>query len=156
MKTMAIADGVVVTLEYTVLMPDGVVLDSTGACGPISVMHGSGQLFPALEDRIIGMQAGETKTLTIPPEEGYGRWHADLVRTIPRDALPPDLELRVGEEYRLKAEGKDLRFRVVECSDAEVRGDFNAPHAGKDLTATVTIVGVRAPTAAEERRGRVG
>ena len=156
MTTTAIVDGVVVTLEYTVLLPDGVVLDSTGGCGPISVMHGSGQLFPALEDRIVGMQAGETRTLRIPPEEGYGAWHADLVRTIPRDALPPDLDLKVGEDYRLKAEGKDLRFRVVEFSDTDVRADFNAPYAGKDLTATVTIVGVRPPTAAEERRGRVG
>lgn len=156
MTTIAIADGVVVTIEYTVLLPDGVVLDSTGSCGPISVMHGSGQLFPALEDRIVGMQAGETKTLSIPPEEGYGRWHADLVRTIPRDALPPDLELKVGEDYRVKAEGKGLRFRVVEYSDTEVRADFNAPFAGKDLTATVTIVGVRPPTPDEERRGRVG
>jgi FKBP-type peptidyl-prolyl cis-trans isomerase 2 len=156
MTTTAVADGLVVTLEYTVLLPDGVVLDSTGSCGPISVMHGSGQLFPALEDRIVGMQAGETRELRIPPEEGYGRWHPDLVRTMPRSALPPDLELTVGEDYRLKAEGKDIRFRLVEFSDTEVRADFNAPFAGKDLTATVTIVGVRTPTPEEDRRGRVG
>lgn len=156
MTMPAIADGVVVTLEYTVMLPDGKVLDSTGSCGPVSVMYGSGQLFPALEDRILGMQAGETRTLTIPPEEGYGRWHADLVRTIPRDQLPAELDLQVGEDYRLKADDKAVRFRVLECSPTEVRADFNAPYAGKDLTATVTVVGVRAPTAEEERRGRVG
>lgn len=156
MSATAVAEGMVVTVEYTVLMPDGNVLDSTGTCGPISVMQGSGQLIPALEDRIVGMVAGETRTLTIPPEEGYGKWFPDLVRTIPRDRLPPELDLQVGEDYRVKTDGKNVRFRVVEISGDEVRADFNSPFAGKNLSATVTIVGVRPPTAEEERRGRVG
>ena len=54
---------------------DGAVLDSTGGCGPIAVMIGSGQLFPALEDRILGMEAGETRELDIPPADAYGEWH---------------------------------------------------------------------------------
>jgi FKBP-type peptidyl-prolyl cis-trans isomerase 2 len=102
------------------------------------------------------MRAGETREVRIPPEDAYGDWHADLVRPVPRDRLPPDLELTVGEEYRLKSpDGKQLRFRLVEIGAAEVRADFNAPFAGQALVATVTVVAVRAPTADEARRGRV-
>jgi FKBP-type peptidyl-prolyl cis-trans isomerase 2 len=154
---MTIADGQVVTLEYTVRFDDGTLLDSTGQCGPLAIMFGSGQLFPALEGRIADMRPGETRELRIPAAEAYGEWRPELVRTIPRDRLPPDLALDVGHEYTLRAPegGKQLRFRLVEIGDTEVRGDFNDPKAGKALLATVTVVAVRPPTPEEERRGRV-
>ncbi len=153
---LPVAADQVVTLEYTVHLENGRLLDSTGQCGPISIMVGAGQLFPALEDRIIGMRAGETRELRIPAEDAYGAWREELVRTIPRANLPPDLELTVGEEYRLKGpDGKPRRFRLLDVGDDSVRADFNAPNAGQALVATVTVIGVRAPTAAEARRGRV-
>jgi FKBP-type peptidyl-prolyl cis-trans isomerase SlyD len=150
-----VADGRVALLEYTVRFDDGTVLDSTGACGPLAVMIGSGQLFPALEDRILGMEEGETRELHIPAADAYGEWSPDLVRTVSRDRLPPDLDLEAGAQYRLKSpDGKTLRFRLVEVGEAEVRADFNGPNAGRALHATVTVVTVRAPTPEEERRGR--
>ena len=153
---MEVREGCVVTLEYTVHLANGELLDSTGHCGPISIVYGSGQLFDALEQRIAGMQEGETRRIRIPAEEAYGPSIPELIRTMPRDRLPPDLELTVGEEYRLKgADGKPLRFRLLELGDDSLRADFNAPNAGQALVATVTVIAVRAPTAEESRRGRV-
>jgi FKBP-type peptidyl-prolyl cis-trans isomerase SlyD len=145
----------VVTLEYTVHLEDGRLLDSTGSCGPIAVMIGAGQLFPALEERIMGMHPGETRRIAIPATDAYGERDESLVRTMPRDRLPPDLALAVGEEYRLRGpDGKQLRFRLLEIGPDAVRGDFNAPLAGQGLTATVTVIAVRLPTPDEARRGR--
>jgi FKBP-type peptidyl-prolyl cis-trans isomerase 2 len=155
-ESMDVAEDRVVTLEYTVRFADGRPLDSTGECGPLAVMVGAGQLFPALEDRILGMRAGETRAFEIPAEDAYGPWHESLVRTIPRANLSPDLELTVGEEYRMKGpDGKPRRFRLLEVGPESVRADFNSPNAGQALVATVTVVSVRAPTAEEARRGRV-
>ena len=152
---MQVADGLIVVLEYTVRFEDGAVLDSTGDCGPLAVMVGSGQLFPALEDRILGMDAGETRELCIPAADAYGEWSPELVRPMPRDRLPPELVLEVGTQYRLTGpDGKTLRFRLLEVGDAEVRADFNGPNAGRALHAIVTVVAVRPPTPEEERRGR--
>ena len=146
----------VVALEYTVHVENGPLVDSTGHCGPIAIMVGAGQLFPALEDRILGMRAGETRTLRIPPEDAYGSWHEELVRTIPRERLAPDLDLRVGEEYRLQGpDGKARRFKLLAIENDGVRADFNSPYAGQALVATVTVISVREPTPEEERRGRV-
>ncbi len=153
---MEVASGRVVTVEYTVRLASGALLDSTGGCGPIAILYGAGQLFPALEDRIGGMRAGETRELRIPAEEAYGTWHQELVRPIARDQLPPGLELTVGAEYRLRApDGKTLRFRVRAIDDDTVQADFNRPQAGENLVATVTVIAVRPATADEERRGRV-
>ena len=153
---MEVRDGTVVSLEYTVHLADGTLLDSTGDCGPLAVMIGSGQLFPALEDRIGGMRAGETRELTIPAADAYGEWREELVRRMPRGRLPPDLALEVGHEYRLKSpDGKLLRFRLLRVYEDEVEADFNRPQAGQDLRVVVTVVAVRAPTPEEERRGRM-
>jgi FKBP-type peptidyl-prolyl cis-trans isomerase 2 len=153
---MEVADGLVVTLEYTVHLSDGTLLDSTGDCAPLAVMIGSGQLFPALEGRINGMLPGETRRLSIPAADAYGEWRRELVRRMPRSLLPPDLALEVGQEYRLKSPaGKLLRFRLLRVEEDEVEADFNRPQAGQDLIATVTVVAVRFPTPEEERRGRV-
>jgi FKBP-type peptidyl-prolyl cis-trans isomerase 2 len=153
---MEVATGRVVTLEYTVRLGSGALVDSTGGCGPISVLCGAGQLFPALEERLAGMRPGETRELRIPADQAYGAWRPDLVRTIPRASFPEGLDPTVGGEYRVKApSGKPIRFRVVEIHDADVRVDFNSPQAGQDLLATVTVIAVRAPTRDEDRRGRV-
>jgi len=153
---MSLADGQVVTLEYTVRLEDGTLVDSTGECGPLSIMYGSGQLFPALEERIGGMAVGETRELRIPAEDAFGPWHVDLVRTIPRDRLPADLDLHEGGDYAIKApDGRRLRFRVRALRPDEADADFNDPRAGQALLATVTVVAVRPPTPDEERRGRV-
>jgi FKBP-type peptidyl-prolyl cis-trans isomerase 2 len=153
---MEVADGRVATLEYTVRLADGTLIDSTGECGPISVMCGSGQLFPALESRIAGMRAGETRHVEIPADEAYGERRDELIRELPRDRLPPDLELVVGQEYRLKSpDGKALRFRLLELGAETIRADFNSARVGQTLLATVTVVSVRPATADEERRGRV-
>jgi FKBP-type peptidyl-prolyl cis-trans isomerase 2 len=153
---MEVASGRVATIEYTVRLGDGTPVDSTGECGPLSVMCGSGELFPALEARIVGMRAGETRELEIPPDEAYGERREELVREMPRDRLPPDLELVVGQEYRWKSpDGKVLRFRLLELGDTMVCADFNPARAGQALRATVTVVSVRPATPDEERRGRV-
>src|SRR5262249_23959614 len=112
---MEVATGRVVTVEYTVRLASGELVDSTGGCGPIALLYGAGQLFPALEERIAGMRPGETRELRIPADEAYGRWRPELVGTLPRDRIPPELELTVGSDYRVKApDGRSLRFRVLE------------------------------------------
>ena len=153
---MEVAAGRVVTLEYTVRLASGQVVDSTGGCGPVSILCGAEQLFAPLEAALAGMRAGETRELRIPAAEAWGESQPGLVRTLPRDRLPPDLVLEVGGEYVLKSpEGRTLRFRVLGLGEGTIEADFNAPAAGQDLHATVTVVAVRAPTAEEERRGRV-
>ena len=153
---MEVAAGCVVSLEYTVRLAGVGLVDSTGGCGPVTVLVGGGQLFPALEERLAGMEAGETREVRIPPAEAYGTWRAELVRSVPRERLPPGLKLEVGAAYRLKGpDGRALRFRLLEIGEGEIRADFNPPGAGEELIATVTVVAVRPPTPEEERRGRV-
>src|SRR5439155_6784629 len=90
---MQVAAGRVVTLEYTVRLASGGLVDSTGGCGPVAILVGGGQLFPALEERIGGMQAGETRELRIPADEAYGARRAEPVVPVPAERLPAESEL---------------------------------------------------------------
>src|SRR5437667_149210 len=49
---MEVAPGRVVTLEYTVRLATGDTIDSTGGCGPLSILYGAGQLFAPVETRL--------------------------------------------------------------------------------------------------------
>ena len=152
---MQVADGAVVTLEYTVHLADGTLLDSTGDCGPLAVMIGSGQLFPALEERHPRHGGGRDADLTIPPATPMASGVPSWCGRMPRDRLPPDLDLEVGREYRLKSpDGKRAPLSPARDRRRRGAGGLQPPQAGQALSATVTVVGVRAPTPDEERRGR--
>src|SRR5262249_1219135 len=150
------AAGRVSPLAHPVGWANGPRTASAGECGPTALLFGAGQLFPALEDRIAGMVAGETREIRIPAEDAYGAWRPELVRTMPRDRLPPGLELAVGTGYRLTAPGrKARRFKLVRLGGTGIEAGFNTRAAGQEVVATVAVVAVRAATADEERRGRV-
>src|SRR5262249_25709236 len=141
---MEVADGLVVTLEYTVRLADGTVLDSTSNCGPMAVMIGSGQLFPALEDRMFGMLPGETRQLSIPAADAYRECQRGGVRRRPRGLPPPAPPWGGGHESRLKSpEGRLLRFGLRRREEAGVEAVFTPPQAGQELRAMVTVVAVR-------------
>lgn len=50
---------------------------------PLIFTVGKGQVIKGVEEGIIGMKVGESKTLTIPPEKAYGPKDSQLIKTIP-------------------------------------------------------------------------
>ena len=60
-------------VHYTGILLDGAKFDSSLDRGqPFSFTLGSGQVIQGWEQGILGMQVGEKRKLTIPPELGYG------------------------------------------------------------------------------------
>jgi FKBP-type peptidyl-prolyl cis-trans isomerase 2 len=151
---MRVATDTVVTIEYVARLDDGTVVDSTERCGAISYLHGNEQIFPALERVVDGLEPGDARDVQLPAEEAYGLRREELVRRVPRAQLPPGIALTPGERYELRApNGTRLVFTLVGVEGDEVVADFNARGAGQGLRITATVLGVRAPTADEIRRG---
>ncbi len=78
----------ILTVNYTGKLEDGTVFDSSKNPGrdPFSVTIGIGQVIKGWDEGIIGMKIGGTRTLTIPPEMGYGARGAG-------DVIPPNATL---------------------------------------------------------------
>ncbi len=87
------------------------------------------------------MSPGESKSTTIPPEEGFGPHHDQMVQVIDRKQLPPDLKLEVGQQLEVRrSDDQTMLVPVTNSSDATVTLDSNYPLAGKDLTLDIKLI----------------
>lgn len=127
--------GSTVTISYIGTLDNGRIFHSTEAYGPQTVTIGTGQLFPALEQAIIGMRAGEVKNIELSAEEAYGPRQQENIILVARNTFPAGKEIRIGQKLSIEFKGgKSLAMVVTAVSDAYVTLDGNHPLAGLDLT----------------------
>lgn len=70
-------NGDVLVMSYTGRLTDGTVFDSNvdpkfNHVEPFEFTLGAGQVIQGWDEGLVGMKVGEKKTLTVPPEKGYG------------------------------------------------------------------------------------
>ncbi len=126
-------EGDTVSLHYKGSFEDGTVFDSSETHGALKFTIGKGMVIPGFDEAVLGMKLGETKTVTIPPEKGYGSHRDDLLITMDRKELPPDLNPVVGQRLEFSKDKQRLQFTVAEVGDDAVTFDANHPLAGKTL-----------------------
>jgi len=129
-----------VTIDYTLSLPNGELIDSSLEKEPFTFVFGKGEIIPGIEKAIEGLQEGDTRDLTIPPEDAYGEFLPEAVKVFNRDLFPPNMELSVGLRLSLRTfEGETLLCTVKEIKDEKITLDFNHPLAGKTIKAHVTV-----------------
>ncbi len=147
----AIGPNAHVVLDYTLRLAEGgeVIDASEGEEGePIVYVHGYGMLVPGLEAALVGLKAGEQKTVPLTPEEAFGERDDELLLEVDRADFPP--EVAVGDEFVAQSEEGDEEFlRVVEVQDDAVIVDGNHPLAGMAVIYAITVREVRAATEEE-------
>lgn len=136
-QPLQIADGMRVTMEYTMMLPDKTVGDSSKGQPPFSYTQGKQEIIPGLEKALAGLKAGDKKHVTIPAAEAYGVYDDKKKVEVPKDRVPPDVKAGV----RLRSQNGQ-EAKVVEVKDKSVVVDVNHPLAGIDLTFDVNIVNV--------------
>ena len=151
---LVVADGLVVSLDYTLRLDDGQVIDASDDDGPLDFLQGAGQIIPGLEEALYGMAVGDEKEVAVVPADGYGEKDPDAFELIPREAFPADLELAMGMGLELQSEsGEELVAYVADLRPAEVLLDLNHPLAGETLYFQVKIADLRLATAEELAHG---
>lgn len=155
MDQALVADGVVVTLEYT-LKVEGEVLDSSDGNDAIQFVQGQGEIIEGLEKALYGMQVGESKQVVVPPDEGYGDYDPDATGSLPRSDFPEDVPLEEGVTLNIRdEEGHSMDATIDRVEDDTVWLDFNHPLAGEELYFDVRVVGLREATEEEKAHGHV-
>jgi len=145
----------VVTLNYTLRDEQGTVLDASSGRGPLSYLHGKGNIIPGLEQALSGKAAGDKLDVTVTPEQGYGPRDERLVQIVPRtkfgevEGLAPGMQVRVGGP-----QGQRI-VSVVRVDRDFVTIDGNHPLAGRTLHFSVEIAEVRKASHEEVAHGHV-
>ncbi len=136
-------NGDTVKIHYTGTLDDGSVFDSSTEREPLSFKLGAGQVIPGFEEAVLGMNAGDSKKVRIPVEKAYGPRNEELIITVPRDQVPPEITPELGLKLQLGgANGEIIMVEVVEVNDDTISLDANPPLAGKDLNFEIELVAI--------------
>lgn len=153
---MQVAKNTVVTLDYNVTDPDGVLVDA--GKDPLVYLHGGYEdIFPKIEEALQGKKVGETVKVKLQPDDAFGEYDAELVQMEPRENFPETLEVGMQFEGAPEGSGEDdfILYRVTEIADGKVVLDGNHPLAGTALVFTCTVTAVRPASAEELAHGHV-
>jgi peptidylprolyl isomerase len=139
---MTAQNGSTVKVHYTgTLKEDGSQFDSSEGREPLEFKLGEGMVIAGFEKAVIGKSAGDTVTVEIPPEEGYGSPSSELVFQVRREQLPPTVELEEGIMLEIRTEdGQPAYVRVTDFDEEMVTLDGNHPLSGQTLVFDIEIV----------------
>lgn len=146
MKT--VQQGSFLTLHYRLAGPDGADVVSTFAAKPATLTVGAGQLSPAIEARLVGLQEGAEASFELAPGEAFGERNPDMLQKLRRSVLDemgdPEAEYHVGDVVEFPTPDGSGRFAGVvrECGEDWLLFDFNHPLAGQAVTFQVRLIGV--------------
>ena len=103
---------------------------------PALVVVGWNWLLAAVEEELVGMKVGESKTIEVPPERGAGLRDPSKVKKIAK--------VKLAKHGNRGYKGEEIKFGnehgvVTADLGRTVRVDFNSPFAGKTLVYDVII-----------------
>jgi FKBP-type peptidyl-prolyl cis-trans isomerase SlpA len=140
--------GSFLTLHYRLAGPAGDIIN-TFDDKPATLSLGSGELSPAVEQRLVGLEEGVRAVFELPPGEAFGERKADMVQWVARKlltALGDPLEhYSVGEVVQFPTpDGQGSYAGAVRevREDGAVLFDFNHPLASQPVTFEVLVIGV--------------
>ena len=103
-------------------------------------IEGKGAYPAAFEKQLIGLKKGDSKEITLTPEQGYGPHLAELVKRIDKKQFPSNIPLKEG--LLLNAKSGRHAVRIAKVLEDSVVMDENHPLAGKTLTYHIQVTDV--------------
>ena len=147
----SIQPGSFLTLHYRLSGPDGGEVINTFNDKPATLSLGTGQLSPAIEQRLLGLTEGTRQTFALAAGEAFGHRSAELMQRVKlallREMGDPDEQYSVGDVVQFPTpDGQGSYAGVVrEIGPADedwALFDFNHPLAGQPVTFEVHVIGV--------------
>ena len=142
-----VTPGSFLTLHYRLSGPAGDVINTFND-KPATLSLGTGELSPAVEQRLIGLAEGAHVTFELPAGEAFGERNPEMQQWVARSLLAkmgdPDEKYAVGDVVQFPTPDGQGSYAgaVIELNDTAVRFDFNHPLAGQPVTFEVRLIGV--------------
>jgi len=143
--------GSFLTLHYRLSGPAGDVINTFGG-QPATLTLGTGELAPAVEERLIGLPEGSRSTFELPAGAAFGERNPEMLQWLAgqvlRDMGDPGAQYQVGDVVQFPTpDGQGQFAGAVRQLRSDERGeavlfDFNHPLAGQAVTFEVYVIGV--------------
>jgi FKBP-type peptidyl-prolyl cis-trans isomerase SlyD len=148
-----VAPNTFVRVRYAAYDADGECVGESDPDRALSFLVGRGDLLPALEQAILGLEPGSRITATLDPEAAFGTWSPERVVVVDRNELPADIEL--GDRIEAESpDGASVWLKVLEFREEEVVLDTNHPLAGQTIRFELLVETVRRATRSDLRRAK--
>jgi FKBP-type peptidyl-prolyl cis-trans isomerase SlpA len=146
-RPAVVTAGSFLTLHYRLAGPAGDIIN-TFQDKPATLSLGTGELSPAMEQRLIGMEEGTHATFELPAGDAFGERNPEMQQWVARKLLAqmgdPDEQYAVGDVVQFPTPDGTGSYAgaVIESNETGVRFDFNHPLAGQPVTFEVKLIGV--------------
>ena len=135
-----------VSLYYQLLLEDGTEIESNRGGDLLSLVIGDGTLTDGMELALLNQQQGDSISINLSPEQGYGYPDKENVHTMPVSDFPSDLTPEAGQVIAFDGpDAEEIVGTVVSIKGDEVAVDFSHPLAGRNLIFEADIVEVSDP-----------
>ncbi len=104
-----VQSGDMVQVHYTGRLTGGAVFGTSRMHEPVEFTAGGQQMIEGLSQAVLGMQVGETKSITVAPEQGFGPREPGLQHRVRRRELPGNV--KVGDLLLAEAAGYENFMR---------------------------------------------
>ena len=88
-----VSNGKVISLEYTLKLEDGEVVDTNVGGNPLTYTQGGNQIIRGVESAVEGMEVGQAKQAVVPPTQGYGDPDPGAFHEVPKEKLPQEIQV---------------------------------------------------------------
>lgn len=130
-----------VRVHYTGKLHDGTVFDSSVSREPLEFELGAGMMIAGFDAAVNGMSVGDKKVVDIPAKDAYGEKNQEMIVTVPKSQLPPDLKPEVGQQLGMQQpNGQSVPVIVTKVGESDVEIDANHPLSGKDLIFEIELM----------------
>jgi FKBP-type peptidyl-prolyl cis-trans isomerase SlpA len=139
------------TLHYRLSGPQGDIINTFND-KPATLSLGTGELSPAVEQRLLGLEEGTHTTFELPAGEAFGDRNPQMIQWVAKKLLAqhgdPLEKYMVGDVVQFPAPSgggttnSSYAGAVREVQADKVLFDFNHPLAGQPVSFEVKVIGV--------------
>lgn len=136
-------EGKRVKIHFTGRREDGTIFGVSEEDEPVEFVIGEGTIISGMETGVVGMAAGDQKTITVPPEKGFGPIKRELIKVVEKKDFPENLAPAIGLQVQLKKpDGDIIDASVIDIKGDSVYLDTNHPLAGETLQIDIEMLEV--------------
>jgi FKBP-type peptidyl-prolyl cis-trans isomerase SlpA len=133
-----------VILHINMKLTDDSVADSTRVNDkPAKIRLGVGDVTPAFEYELMGLQIGGKKSFTLAPQDAFGYPNPANMHTMPRSRFNSAIKIEKGNIVEFEQlTGQNLLGVIRDFNDDDVSIDFNHPLCGQTVIFEVEILDI--------------